>query len=658
MVVQLGRRYILEDFQLEPDNHLLVRAGASVPLSKKRFQVLLYLVEQRGRLVTREELLERFWDGSEAYEEVLTKCVSEIRKALGDQKKPHRFVETVPAVGYRYVGPAEEVTQPEGTVVAVEKTRAVRVVIEEDDGTPCDEHPAARAEPDYDQRPQPALPAGRPFARPVAVALAVGLVAVVTAGVVLYLRSGNVGRPPRSLSSIAVMPLKNLSGDPGNEYFSDGMSETLTDSLSKVDGLRVISSSSVFHLKGLGLDPREIGRQLNVASVLEGSVRKDQTSIRVSVRLVSTEDGSVLWASETKDQSLQDVFNIQDEIARNVVASLRLKLSQTSERRLTKRHTENAEAYQLYLRGSYHFDRWRGPDLQQAIEYYRQATALDPHYALAYARLADCYSLMSGFGMAPPTESMPKAREAALRALELDDQLAEAHTSLGIVKDLYDWDFAGAERELKRAVELNPNSATAHYHYGHYLPDVGGQFDEAIQQVKMAEELDPLSVAVSQSLTELFYYSRQYDRAIEQAHKTLELEPNSSPAYLFVGWSYKAKGARDREMEAVFARLSITATPEALADFRKVYAARGWDGFWRSQLDYGKERWEKGYFEPYYLALASLRLGDKEQALGWLEKALEVRSGWVPTFAYDPALDALRPDPRFTNLLARAGRSR
>jgi len=306
-----------------------------------------------------------------------------------------------------------------------------------------------------------------------------------------------------------------------NRGVADGMTESLITSLSKIEGLKVISSSSVFHFKGQQIDPREVGRQLNVGAVLEGTVRKDQDSIRVAVRLVSADDGQVLWVSDTNDKALRDIFGLQDEIARNVVARLSIKLNQESAQRLTRRYTDNVEAYQLYLRGRYHWDKFTVPDIKRSIDYFQQAINLDPKYPLPYAGLADAYCMLNGLGAASPDEVIPKAKEAVAHALELDDALPEAHTSAGVVKDFYDWDFAGAEREFKRAIEINPNSSTAHELYGKVLPDMRGGFDEAFVEVKHALDLDPFSVSISETLGELLFYSRQYDLAIAQWQKTL-----------------------------------------------------------------------------------------------------------------------------------------
>lgn len=652
MAVQIQKRYRLGDYELDPANHLLRLGETPISLSRKRFQALLYLVEHQGRLVTREELLARFWEGSEVYEENLTKCVSEIRKALSDQARPHKFIETVPAVGYRYIGPfAEEPLRSEPSIFAVEKTRGVRVIVEEDEYD--DTFTGHKLLAGHLPTPAPAQVTSSWL---VTSLLACTLIAI-SAGAFLIYRSRAPVRNAVPISSIAVLPFKNLSGNQAEDYFSDGITESLITSLSKVGGLKVISSSSVFHFRGQQIDPHEVGKQLNVGAVLEGTVRKDQDSIRVAVRLVSTDDGQVLWVSDTNDKALRDVFGMQDEIARNVVAGLSVKLTPEGAQQITKRYTDNVEAYQLYLRGRYHWDKFTVTDLRRSIDYFQQAIKLDPKYPLPYTGLADAYCMLNGLGAASTDEVIPKAKEAVARALELDDTLSEAHTSAGLIKDFYDWDFAAAQREFKRAIELNPNSSTAHYLYGKVLPDVtGGRFDESFVEAQRALDLDPFSVSINEDLGELLYYSRQYDRAIAQWQKTLELEPNYPLAYNWISRAYEAEGRYDQSIDTLLKRYARGGMPEAkVTELRAIYSKSGWKGYWQSQLEFIKNQPRQGFQEPYFMVWNCLRAGEKDQALAWLEKAYEIRSGWIPTIRYDPLLDSIRSDRHFTALVKRVG---
>ena len=661
MAVQVHKVYLLGDFQLEPNNHLLKRQGLPVSLNKKRFQVLVYLIEQRDRLVPRQELLDKFWEGSEVYEENLTKCISEIRKALDDQKKPHRFVETVPAVGYRYIGPfIKDAPELKPSVFAAEKMRGLKIVVEEDDGLNAefvDERalPAQRRAPEVRELRQARW--RRSFW--LLPAILGGAIIIVAASAFVIHRFRNRAATPSAsapIHSIAVLPFKNLSGNQAEDYFGDGMTESLITSLSKIEGLKVISSSSVFHFKDQQIDLREVGGQLNVGAVLEGTVRKDQDSIRVAVRLVSADDGQVLWVSDTNDKALRDVFGLQDEIARNVVARLSIKLNQEGAQRLARRYTDNVEAYQLYLRGRYHWDKFTVPDIKRSIDYFQQAINLDPKYPLPYAGLADAYCMLNGLGAASPDEVIPKAKDAVARALELDDALPEAHTSAGVVRDFYDWDFAGAQREFKQAIEINPNSSTAHELYGKVLPDMRGGFDEAFVEVKHALDLDPFSVSISETLGELLFYSRQYDLAIAQWQKTLELEPNYGLAKNWIARAYEAQGRYDQSIDTMINSYAARGMPETkVAELKGIYLKSGWKGFWRSQNAFFEHNSRPGYQEPYRMAWNYIRAGDKQQALEWLNRAYQIRSAWIPSIRYDPLLDSLRSDPRFTELVRRVG---
>jgi TolB-like protein/DNA-binding winged helix-turn-helix (wHTH) protein len=647
MAVQLHDKYILGEFELDSDKHLLKHDHEHVHLPELPFRVLLYLVENRARYVSRQELLERFWSGSDAYEETLTKCVSTIRTHLNDPPAQPRYIETRKKVGYRYIGPfSAPAAASRAAAVGHEEPRGI--VPEEDEETAD----LGIIEGDASKL----LPARFRFrtsssSRTALLAVTL-LLAVPLLGIWLYrlLASNTIG-PVRS---IAVLPFKNLSGDQSEEYFSEGLTESLITSLSNVEGLKVISISSTFHFRGLEVDPRSVGKQLGVTAVLEGTVLRDQDLVRVTVRLVSADDGRVLWVSDSKESTLNGIFGLQDEMARNIVAGLSLKLSEEGESRLSKRYTSNVEAYQLYLRGRYHWDKWTAPEIRKGIDYFQQAIHFDPNYALAYAGMADAYCTLAGLGEAPPNEVMPKAREAATRALELDDTLAEAHTSLGLVLDVYDWNYKAAESEFKRAIELNPNSPTAHCLYGQLVPDITGRFDEAFVQIKRALELDPLSMGANKDFGQLLYYTRQYDASIEQWNKTLALDPSFLPAYLWISRAYEAQGRYDQAVAAVFKRDTIQGSPESeIAERRTLYRKTGWQGYWREQLRSTRYQPNAAYIEAFFMAALYNRAGDKQQTLEWLEKAYQDRSPWMPTMKYDPLFDPLRSDPRFNDLLRR-----
>jgi TolB-like protein/Tfp pilus assembly protein PilF len=468
------------------------------------------------------------------------------------------------------------------------------------------------------------------------------------------------GHPSPPIRSIAVLPLKNLTNDPTNEYFSDGMTDSLITALSNVGGLKVTSRGSVFGFKGEEVDPREVGRQLGVAAVLEGSVMKSGETVRVGVRLVSAADGRVLWSSDPHDRALGDIFALQDEVARRVVDGLRLKLGGEGEERLAKRYTDNVEAYLAYMKGRYFWNKRNGEGLGKAITYFQQAIEIDPNYALAYAGLADSYILKRIYALLQPGETLQqmeaKAKAAAEKALEMDDALAEAHTSLGLIKAALGNDDADIEREYKRAIELNPNYATAHHWYALHLNDVQ-RFDEAIAEIKRAREIDPLSLVINSDVGIVYTSARQYDQAIEHFKKAMEMDPNFPDAHAMLGWTYVRKGMYQ----------------EGIAEFEK---ARALFGSPTSQLDgliyaYGMsgnrsealkvldklERLTKQHHTqiPWENWLfIHIGLGDHDKAFELLEKAHREGSN-VKRQLMGPSLDPLRGDPRFHDLQRRVG---
>ncbi|MDQ3756078.1 MAG: tetratricopeptide repeat protein [Acidobacteriota bacterium] len=343
---------------------------------------------------------------------------------------------------------------------------------------------------------------------------------------------------------------------------------------------------------------------------------------------------------------------MQEEIAREIAEKLRLKLGGAEQQRLTKRYTENTEAYHSYLKGRHILDKRTPETSEKSIEYFEQAIRLDPNYALAYADMSFAYASL-GFFARPPREVMPKAKEAVEKALKIDDTLAEAHVSLTAIKDLFDWDWPGADRAIKRALDLNPNSGDARRQNALHLRNVG-RFDEALAEVKRAVELDSVSVVYNRDVAQILYYARRYDEAIEQCHKTLELDPNMPTVYGFLGRAYEHKGLYEQAIEAYLkSNVFFGLGPGAGAALREAYAVSGWKGFWRKALDLTKERAKQRYISPYRFAEIYARLGERDQALHWLEKTYEERDYRIVVLHIDPTFDDLRSDPRYTALLRR-----
>jgi serine/threonine-protein kinase len=473
---------------------------------------------------------------------------------------------------------------------------------------------------------------------PVAAAL---LLAAVALGYLYFMRSN---RP--AIDSIAVLPLVNANNDPNTDYLSDGITESLINSLSQIPELRVMARSTAFRYKGKELDPQKIGRELGVSAVLTGRVLQRDDTLTIQVDLVDTSDGSQLWG-EQYNRKISDILVVQQSIAREVSEKLRLKLSGEQKEQVAKRYTDSTEAYELYLRGRYQWNR-RTPDaLMKGIDYFQQAIKTDPNYALAYAGLADSYNVLSTNTVRPPKEAFPKAKEAAERALALDDTLAEAHTSLAFIKTVYEWDWPGAEKEFKRAIELNPNYSNAHYWYGFAHLLSMGRVDEANAEIKRALGLDPFSLIINTNLGRTYLIARQYDRAIEQYRKTLEMDPGFPRAHERLQEAYEQKGMYP-EAIADLERVN----PQSGARLRAAFEKSGVTGYWQTRIEFDKEATQT-YVSPYFTAVKYASLGDKDGAFESLEKAYQERDTWLVHLKVDPMLDALRSDPRYTNLLTR-----
>jgi eukaryotic-like serine/threonine-protein kinase len=464
-------------------------------------------------------------------------------------------------------------------------------------------------------------------------------------------------RSRQVIDSLAILPLVNASGDPNAEYLSDGITESIINSLSQIPKLRVMARSTVFRYKGREVDPQTVARELGVRAVLTGRALQLGDHIVVGTELVDASDGSQLWGEQYR-RNFSDIFALQEEISREISEKLRLKLTVEDKKRLTKRYTENTEAYQLYLRGRYCENKFTEAGRSRAIECFQQAIECNPTYALAYAGLADCYIGLSTINVTPSKEGFAKAKAAVMKALEIDDTLAEAHTSLAKIKNHFDWDWPAAEEEFRRAIELNPNYATAHHSYGRHLM-IMGRLDEAAVEIRRASELDPLSPIINADLSAPLFFARQYDQAIESLRKTLAMDPNFALAHGRLGYAYEYKGMYE-EAIAEYQRMielsgSSADNPNNLATLAVAYAASGRRDQSRDILNRLKERSQGEYVSPSEIAEIHAALGEKDQAFEWLEKAYEVRSSGLRFLKVLQIWDSLRLDPRFADLLRRVG---
>lgn len=661
MAVEVSKTYLLAEFSIEPGKRQLRRGTLELHLASRPFQVLLYLIEHRDRLVTRTELLELFWQGKDVYDETLTKCVGAIRKSLDDRLDKPRFIETRYAEGYRYVGPLGDQFVPTSpSALEIERTRVVKIVVEEEEIQETEDENAQA--PSVQTHIAPLGLSAPKSSRRIAV-VALGLICLVlTASALISYRiraraslaSHTIVPPLLPVNSIAVLPLKNLSGDPAQEYFSDGLTESFISELSRIKGLKVISRSSVFTFKGKEVDPREVGQKLGVAAVLEGSVRKSDSNVRVEVRLISTQDGRVLWTSDTYDHTLKDIFAIQDGIACSVVAELRVRLC--GEGDAFKQHTNNVEAYQAYLKGRYFINAQYsevGPvkALNQAAGYFEQAIALDPHYALGYAGLADAYTQLFWFSTGDPRPMIAKAKAAALKAVELDGTLTETHTALSAAY-LHDWNFDGAGREIEQALALNPGYAWAHHEHATYLGTVGR--GDPLAEMKKAEELDPLNIAIIVDTGNTFLSVGKYDEAIAQFRKAREIDPNAINGANIGSW-YVDNGRYEEGIKEIEAAIATKGrTPDLLMSLAIGYAKAGKKEKAARLLDEMKRLSKKQYVPNTFFAFVYAALGEKDQAFEYLERAYrehDINLLQIKGLRLEP----LRSDPRFTDLLRRVG---
>lgn len=477
------------------------------------------------------------------------------------------------------------------------------------------------------------------------------VVAAIALAAVLYFTGGS-----GAIDSLAILPFHNASGDPNTEYLSDGIAESIIFDLSKMPDLKVTPRSSVFRYKGRAVDPQTVARELGVRAVLLGSVSQRGNDLVVSAELVDAEENRILWGRQFNRRS-EDALLVQQEISREVSEKLRPSITGDEKEVLTRRHTESSEAYQSYLKGQYWLNRRNEEGFQKAIEFFNLAMESDPGYALPYAGLADCYALLGTYSLLAPDESYPKAKAAAMKALAINDHLAEAHTSLGNILTSYDWDFPGAEQAFKRAIKLSPNYPTAHHWYAEFL-SVMGRHAEAIQEIKRAQELDPLSLIINAVAGRTLYYARRYDEAIEQLKNTLQIDQRFGPAHAFQCAAYLEKGMNEQGIRAAREAVSLSPdTPVYLTILGHAYAVSGRRDEALAIAEQLKRLSDRTYVQPSYLALLYTGLGEKDQAFEWLEKAYQQRDDRLVFIVVDPQMDDIRSDPRFKDLLARIGLS-
>jgi serine/threonine protein kinase/Tfp pilus assembly protein PilF len=454
-------------------------------------------------------------------------------------------------------------------------------------------------------------------------------------------------------NSIAVLPFSNMSAEAENEYFCDGLAEELINSLAQIEALKVAARTSAFSFKGQNSNIKEIANTLNVKTVLEGSVRKSGSRLRITVQLINAADGYHLW-SERYDREMKDIFDIQDEITLAVVDALSVKLLGSKRAAVLRRDTKDTELYQTYLKGKYFLNKRKPDEFKKAIEFFRLAVDMDPNYAPAYAGLADSYAMIAAYEVLPPHEAYPKAKAAAIKALELNDALAEAHNSLAFILHNYDWDWAAAELEYQRAIELNPSYATSHQWYALYLA-YARRFDEAEATNKRALELDPLSLIINANRGLIMFTARKYEQAIIFSRKAIEMDENFYQAHADLGRAYLENGEHQKALAEMQEARRLDDDPSVLAFLGYAHAVLGDREKAEHLIRELNELSKQTFVSPFFVATIYTGLGEKDKAFEWLEKAYEARSYWLMCLNADPQFDSLRSDCRFTSLLRRTG---
>jgi TolB-like protein/DNA-binding winged helix-turn-helix (wHTH) protein/tetratricopeptide (TPR) repeat protein len=611
------------DYQLDPDGFRLSRAGHRLRLERKPLELLILLAQNPGQLVKREEIIEKIW-GKDFFfdtENGINNAIRKIRSALNDNAEHPLFVETSLGKGYRFIAPVELVLEPAGSHA-----------------------------PERSVMPQgPKLSRSR---RALVAALGVTmLIATVFAFNITGIRSRILPRGVPPIHSIAVLPLQNLSGDPNQEYFADGMTDSLITELAQFSFLRVISRTSAMHYKGSHQPLPEIAKELNVDAVVEGSVIRSGNHVRITAQLVEARSDRHLWA-KAYDRDIREIVSLQQDVADSIVSEIQPKLRPQGSGPVSRKRQVNPEAYDAYLQGMYFWRKFSEAGDRRALEYFEESIREDPSFALGYVGLSHAYHELAYY--ARPREVMPKSKEAAEQALKLDDTLADGHAALGWVKWIYDWDWPGAEKEFQRAIQLNPGDNPSHGMYAMYL-DSMGRFEEASREFQIARGLDPISLGLIRNNAEHFRYLRQYDMAIAENRRVLDMDPSFENAHESLAYAYVNKGMYEESINEM-EQLAISDGEHDLAEMMKIaYAGGGYKGALKSRLKYYKDRRKAGSHVNFWdEALTHTLMGNKDLALQALEKAYDERED-ITDLAVNPSWDSIRPDPRFQDLVRRVG---
>jgi TolB-like protein/DNA-binding winged helix-turn-helix (wHTH) protein/Flp pilus assembly protein TadD len=616
----------------------LRKSGVKIRVQQQPMKLLEILLERPGEVVTREELRNRIWvnESFGDFDQAVNIAIAKLRTALGDSAENPRYIETLPKRGYRFIADVA-VVDPEALTKRPESAAG------DPHGTEI-EHQLQRAGLTITSKPR-LWPSRR-----VIVVLALVLSLLILAVWLFH----SHGRPPTGIRSLAVLPLDNLSGDPTQDYFADGMTDELITDLAQIRALRVISRTSVMGYKGVRKPLPEIARELNVDAVVEGSVLRSGDQVRITAQLIQAPADKHLWA-ESYEGNLRDTLALQKEVARNIAEQIRIEVTPREQAALKSVKTIDPEAYEAYLKGRYFWNKRTADGLKKAVDYFNQAIAKDPNYAAAYSGLADTYALLGDwqYAVMTPKEAMPRAKAAAMKAMELDDSLGEAHASLAFCLDGFDWNFEAADREFRRSLELSPSYATGHQWYSWHLALLGRN-SEAIAEMTKAENLDPLSLIINADLAELFLIAHFPDESTEQSRKTIEMDPNFAFGHNQLAQAYLQKHMFPEAITELEKAIQISGgSPTFTANLARAYAATNRKEEAVGLLNDLKKRSAPGNAYAADIAMIYAALGDNDQAMVWLEKGYEER--FNPGVLLRPGFDPLRSDPRFQELIRRIG---
>lgn len=664
MSEEIRRVYEFGHFRLDVEECVLWRDGEKIALTQKALELLLILIEHDGRLVTKAELVGALWPDTYVDENNLPVTVSMLRKAFGEKAGEGQFIETVPRRGYRFVAPVTKIMPGHADLIVERHARTVITVEEEEPPVALEGGAAADV--------RRSLAGAKSFWGRRYLPLGLLLLVLALGGALAYVlwksqrqqrqrgsgaasNGAQATAPVAPIHSIAILPLKTIGAvQPGEEYLGIGMTDALITRLGSVRQLAVRSTSAIMRYSSSPPEPRAAGRELGVDAVLEGSLQREGERLRLTMQLVQVSDGATIWTGQF-DEHLTGLFELQDSISGQVAAALLPHLSGEQRELLARHETDDREAYKLYLKGRYHWNKRTPEGLQESIKLFNEAIARDPLYALAYAGLADSYVLLSEYNVAPPGDTFPRAKVAANRALQLEADLAEAHTTLAYALASYDWNFAEAEREYLRALELNPNYATAHQWYAELLFGLK-RFDESEREINRAVSLDPLSAVIQMDVGLLLFYRRDFDAAISQFQKTAQSFPDFPSARMALSLVYERVLNLDQAAAALIEYVRLSGGGEqAAASMRELYRQQGYPALLKTLLAGANADARKGYVPSFTQAYLYARLKDRENAFVWLDKAYAERFRYVAYIGGDPTFDSLRDDARFQELLKRIG---